>query len=78
MSASSQSGPSAQYSDVVQTEGVGMDYFGGPINFNTDNSIGVVVNNMGIGTGNYYLQNFRLELVPGGIPVASYTFSYNV
>ena len=78
MSASSQSGPSSQYSDVLQTEGVGMDYSGGPINFNTDGSVGCTVGNMGIGTGDYYLQNFRIELVPGSIPVASYTFSYNV
>jgi len=76
ITASSQSGPATLFSDIEQIEGIGMDYSGGPISFNTDSESGVTMSNMGIGISDYYLQTFNIELVPGSIPVASYTFAY--
>lgn len=77
MSASSQSGPSTLFSINEQTEGLGMTYSRGPIVFSTDSESGCIMANMGVGTGSYYLQTFNIELVPGSIPIASYTFAYN-
>ena len=53
-----------------------MIYSVGPISFDTSSEAGCTLGNMGMGTGDYYLQNFRVELVPGAIPVANYTFAY--
>lgn len=75
--ASSQSGPAALFTISKQLEGVGMSYIKGPIAFDTSTESGCTMSNMGIGYGDYYLQNFNIELVPGAIPVASYTFAYN-
>jgi len=77
LSASSQSGPTGLISDIIQAEGIGMTYGSGPIAFNTETGSGSTLSNMGIGTGSYYLQNFNIELSPGAIPVANYTFAYN-
>ena len=77
VSASSQSGPTALFSINTQKEGIGMSYSRGPIAFNTSSEGGCILGNMGFGTGDYYLQTFNIELVPGSIPVASYTFAYN-
>lgn len=76
ISASSQSGPSAPFTYVEQTEGRGLSYSGTPITFDT--TAPPTIPNMGLGTGPYYLQNFSIEVVPGAIPVANYTFAYNV
>ena len=77
ISASSQSGPSSLYSDTLQTEGIGMRYTKGPITFNTNTEANCTLSNMGLGVSDYYLQNFNIEMVPGSIPVANYTFAYN-
>jgi len=77
ITASSQSGPQAMYTYIVQTEGIGMSYFKGPIIFNTDNAAACTLDNMGVGKSDYYLQNFNIEFVPGNIPIANYTFSYS-
>lgn len=77
VSASSQSGPAALFSINVQKEGVGMSYSKGPITFNTSTESGCTLGNLGVGIGSYYLQTFNIELVPGAIPIASYTFAYN-
>jgi hypothetical protein len=77
VSASSQSGPSTLFSINEQTEGLGMSYSKGPISFSTSSESGCTMGNMGVGTGSYYLQTFNIELVPGSIPIASYTFAYN-
>lgn len=77
ISASAQSGPSALFSSTEQIEGLGMGYSGGPIAFNTSSEDGCTLENLGLGVGDYYLQNFNIELVPGSIPIASYTFAYN-
>jgi len=76
INASSQSGPSALYTDTEQIEGLGMTFGDGPITFNTSTADGCTLDNMGIGTSPYYLQNFNMELVPGNIPVVNYTFAY--
>ena len=75
--ASAQSGPATLFTIANQIEGLGMSYTKGPIAFSTDSESGVTLSNMGVGKGSYYLQNFNIELVPGAIPVASYTFAYN-
>jgi len=77
LSASSQSGPLAFYTDVTQVEGKGMTYSSGPITFDTSNGPNCTLANMGVGSGDYYLQNFSVELVPGSIPVANYSFAFN-
>lgn len=77
INASSQSGPTSIYTDMEQTEGLGMTYNKGPISFDSSYEAGCTLNNLGIGTSDYYLQNFRIDLVPGSIPVANYTFAYN-
>jgi hypothetical protein len=78
LTASSQSGPASLFTKVTQQEGYGMTYNGGPINFDTSIHSSCEQSNMGLGVGPYYLQNFNIELVPGSIPVANYTFAYNV
>lgn len=78
ISASSQSGPQTLYTDIEQTEGIGMSYNQSPITFNTNSENSCTLSNMGVGTSDYYLQNFNIEFVPGSIPVANYTFAYSV
>ncbi len=75
--ASSQSGPSSLFTVGKQYEGLGMVYSRGPIAFDSSSESGCTLSNMGVGDGDYYLQNFNIELVPGAVPVASYTFAYN-
>ena len=77
VSASSSSGPTAIYTDEEQTDGYGLSYFKGPITFSTSPD-GVTWNGEGLnlGVGTMYLQNFSLELTPGEIPVASYSFVF--
>jgi len=77
ISASAQSGPMSFYTDVTQAEGKGMTYGGGPISFDTSSQAGCTLGNMGVGSSDYYLQNFSIELVPGAIPVVNYSFAFN-
>jgi len=77
INASSQSGPSSLYTDIEQEEGLGMTYTGDPITFDTSDYSGCTMTNMGLGKGNYFLQSFTIEFVPGSIPVANYTFAYD-
>lgn len=77
IAASSQSGPASLFTVAKQIEGLGMTYASGPIAFSTSSESGCTLSNMGLGEGPYYLQTFNIELVPGSIPVASYTFAYN-
>lgn len=77
LNASSQSGPLSMYTDIEQTEGIGMTYTKGPITFDTSSETGCTLDNMGVGVSDYYLQNFNIEFVPGAIPVANYTFAYS-
>ncbi|RKX67062.1 MAG: hypothetical protein DRP42_01440 [Tenericutes bacterium] len=75
MSADSGSGPASIYSDTTQTDGHGLEYLGTPIPFIT-NSAGVIQSNIGVGTGDMYLQSFNVSYNPGAIPVASYSFVF--
>lgn len=77
LNASSQSGPQSMYTDIEQVEGIGMAYTKGPITFDTAGEATCTLTNMGVGTSDYYLQNFNIEFVPGAIPVANYTFAYS-
>jgi len=72
INASSQSGPTSLFTDIEQTEGIGMNYNLEPISFNSSSESGCTLSD----DRDYYLQNFRIELVPGSIPVANYTFAY--
>jgi hypothetical protein len=77
ISASAQSGPASLFTMSEQTEGLGMSYSHGPISFDTSTESGCTLGNMGLGIGDYYLQTFNIECVPGSVPIASYTFAYN-
>ncbi len=76
ISASSLSGPSTIYMETSQEEGYGLEYSGGPISFDTRESL--EISNFGAGDGVLYLQNFSLELNPGEIPTATYSFMFIV
>lgn len=73
-SASSSSGPSSIYMETVQTNGYGLDYSGGPISFRTSKEGTTVSLRVGNINGTFYLQTFNLDLQPGQLPVANYTF----
>lgn len=77
VSASSSSGPATLYTDEEQTDGYGLDYYKGPISFATSPD-GVTWDGggLGLGVGLMYLQSFNLELTPGQLPVASYSFVF--
>jgi hypothetical protein len=72
ISASAASGPTGLYMDTTQTNGYGLNYNGGPINFTTSKD-GTSMSILGT---NAYLQSFSLEAQPGQIPVVSYSFVY--
>ena len=72
VSASSASGPSSLYMDTLQTNGYGLSYDGGPINFTTSKE-GTTMSILG---NTCYLQSFSFEAQPGQIPVVSYSFVY--
>ena len=74
ISASSTSGPASVYMETSQEEGYGLDYGGGPISFDTRAEL--LISNFGVGEGPLYLQNFSLEMNPGEIPTASYSFLF--
>ena len=75
INAGSQSGPSTVYAESTQVNGYGMSYSGGPISFTTD-KLGTKIT-LGM-FGECYLQNFSLDLQPGQLPVASYSFVYAI
>lgn len=73
-SASSSSGPASVYMETSQENGYGLNYTGGPISFTTSKE-GTTVNlNVGNISGLFYLQSFSLDMQPGQLPVANYTF----
>lgn len=72
LSASSGGGPSSLYMKSKQTNGYGMSYDGGPINFDTDPE-GTTIALGGIFNKTYYLQSFNFEAQSGQIPVVSYS-----
>lgn len=76
INASSSSGPNGLVSNTNQMEGLGMNYSGGPINFNTATKDGNIMSVPPFVDSDCYLQNFQIEFVPGSIPVANYVFSF--
>jgi hypothetical protein len=78
--ADSSSGPASIYSVSTQVNGYGMTYNGGPISFTTS-SLGTTItfpNSSILTADTYYLNNFSLDLQPGQLPTASYSFSYAI
>ncbi len=78
LNVSSSSGPAALYTDTDQEDGYGLIYEGGPLEFNTETEDGCTFTNYGIGEGDWYLQNFSIELNPGALPVATYSFMFTM
>ena len=76
LNASSQSGPVSIYMETSQEDGYGLSYSGNPLSFSTSNYL--VFSNFGVGDGDMYLQNFSLEVNPGEIPVATYSFVFYI
>jgi len=72
LSASSAGGPTSLYMRSKQTNGYGMSYSGGPINFDTSPE-GTAIGLGGIFNKTYYLQSFSFEAQSGQIPVVSYS-----
>jgi hypothetical protein len=77
INASAGSGPATVYMLSEQEDGYGLNYTGGPIDFNTTESL-QFANFVEEGGPILYLQNFSLEMTPGEIPVASYSFTFAV
>lgn len=74
-SASSSSGPATIYMETEQEDGYGLTYRGDPISFDTGDAL-IFQNFMTPGGPELYLQSFSLEMSPGEIPVANYSFMF--
>lgn len=77
MSASSSSGPATIYMETEQEDGYGLVYTGGPIGFDTDSNL-EFPNFVDPGGSPLFLQNFSLDLNPGEIPIATYSFVFSI
>lgn len=75
ISANSSSGPATIYMDTPQEDGYGLVYTGEPLPFDTDDTL-IFQNFLETGGPALYLQNFSIELSPGEIPVANYSFVF--
>ena len=82
INANASSGPSSLVQSVCRDEGYGLQYTKGPISFNTANQADLVrtafIPNLGAVDNLVYLQSFSIELSPGNIPTASYSFVFAV
>lgn len=76
MAADASSGPASLYTVGIQRDGYGFNYTGGPIPFETTDGVGFTYQNLGIGEGLWYLQNFNIEAVPGSVTRATYSFVF--
>lgn len=79
ISISSQGGPASIGTYITQMDGAGLVYNHGPINF--DSSRDDMIYNFTVSydqgsINEWYLQNFSLELTPGELPIASYSFMF--
>lgn len=77
-SASSSSGPTSIYMDTSQQNGYGLTYIGDPISFVTSEKSTTKDLDIGSINGTFYLQSFGLDMQPGQLPVANYTFIRNL
>lgn len=71
-------GPSSIYTQTTQQDGYGLDYVGDPFDFDTSTEAGCTFPNYGMGSGPWLLQSFNVDLNPGSIPTATYTFVFNM
>lgn len=79
ISADSSSGPASIYTRSRQVTGSGMTYNGGPIRFTTSSTgTKFTFSNSVLTAGEYYLTSFNLNLQPGSLPTATYSFVYAV
>lgn len=79
ISASSNSGPASIYMSQEQKEGYGLSYTGGPLSFDTTDQDGCVFGDFGLDIGGtLYLQSFSIELSPGELPMANYSFAFAI
>jgi len=84
VSANAGSGPATLYSKSCRREGYGLTYNGGPISFSTSSEGEVtynassIVGGLGAVDNTLYLQSFSLELTPGSVPIASYSYVFRV
>lgn len=81
ISISSQGGPTSIGTVIEQTDGAGLIYTGGPINF--DSSVDDMIFNFTVHydhglINEFYLQSFNLEKNPGEIPTANYSFMFYI
>jgi len=77
ISASASSGPATIYMETEQEDGYGLVYTGGPISFDSNNNL-EFTNFMDSTGPMLYLQNFSLDMNPGEIPIASYSFTFSI
>ena len=81
ISISSQGGPSSLGTVIVQTDGAGLSYSGQPIGFNSATNSLVYDFSVSYDGGiinEWYLSNFSLELNPGEMAIANYTFNFYI
>jgi hypothetical protein len=71
-SANSSSGPSSIYMVTTQINGYGLVYSGGPFEFDTAQNIDTY--DLGLLGNSFYIQSFSLEMQPGQLPIANYSF----
>jgi len=77
INANAGSGPATVYMETEQEDGYGLIYTGGPIPFDTSSTLeydNFVIDNGPI----LYLQSFSLDMNPGEIPIASYSFAFSI
>jgi len=77
INANAGSGPATVYMLSEQEDGYGLKYIGGPIAFDTATTL-QYANFIESGGPILYLNNFSLEMTPGEIPVASYSFTFSI
>lgn len=78
VNASSSSGPATIYTKDTQVDGFGLTYNGDPYSFSTTEE-GVEFNRViDIGPSTWYLQSFNLNMQPGQLPTASYSFVFQI
>lgn len=87
VSASVGSGPTSIYALQEQIDGYGLNYYGGPLNFSSDNESSITFGFSSIVPGDFdkpsgatdlYLQSFNLNLNPGEVPQVSYSFAFGI
>lgn len=77
LNANASSGPSSLYTNEIQVTGYGLSYSGDPISFTTSEQ--GVTKSLGSDLPSpLYLQNFSIEFTPGSLPVANYSFVYQI